>query len=383
MEQILNNEDCCGCGACQLICPSNSIHMMVDDKGFKYPQINSKTCLNCTLCEKVCPVLNQEKFKNEHNVAYGAYNKDLSVRRESTSGGVFSAVANAFINDSGIVYGAISENNRICHIRTEDLTGIKRMRGSKYVQSELEDVFFQVERDLREGKKVLFTGTPCQCASLKSFLLLKKISTSTLFTMDFVCHGVCSSKVFEDYIAYYNTHKKARIVEHRFRDKTRGWSKHTEVNILENGKVDYDSYESQLFKSIFHSHYAIRESCFHCRFTTEERVSDITLADFWGVQKSHPKQYDEKGVSFLLVNSKKGKEFLYEIQDMITLFEANISDVDQPQLHYPCRYPQDMQKFWKAYAKGFDYAMIKFFHAGKIRRFASDTLRRICGRRKQ
>ena len=251
------------------------------------------------------------------------------------------------------------------------------MRGSKYVQSNIESVFSNIEAELKAGQQVLFSGTPCQCAAVKSYLSGKHINSDGLILIDIVCHGVCSPLVFKDYIEFCNSRSGSDVIEHIFRSKVNGWRNHTEENILANGEIDYKSFDSQLFKSFFHSHYTLRESCFHCPFATPQRVADITMADFWGLQQSIPTEYSPDGVSFLLANSDKGRMLIKSAESKMRVFSAQIDDTEQPQLHQPSKKPENVQRFWHEYEKGFKYVAVKYFHAGKIRRFLTDTIKKI------
>lgn len=378
--EILSYDKCCGCGSCVSICPTKAINLKQDKEGFSYPEINSEKCIQCGLCRKSCGVLNKNKLEFSQGSAYGAVNRNDSVRYNSTSGGAFSALAENVLSDGGVIYGAASVENVIKHIRVDNFEDISGLRGSKYVQSELESVFDFIDKDLKSRKRVIFTGTPCQCAGIKAYLRSKKINIDELILVDFVCHGVCSPKIYKEYIEYCNVRYTSNILEHKFRCKKNGWKKHTEANILENGSVDTESFHSQLFKSFFHSHFVHRPSCFNCEFSSIKRVSDITMADFWGIEKSIPNRFDSKGVSFLLANSIKGKELIESSRELET-FQANLSDTDNPCLYSPAKSPANRKEFWEIYEKkGFTGVANKFFHAGKIRRFITDCIKKIIGR---
>lgn len=377
MFEIISGDQCCGCGVCGAVCPCKAITMKSDERGFVSPYIDQNKCVNCGICSKVCVIKQSSKLKNKEGYALGAYNLDEDVRYQSTSGGVFSALAKSTVDDGGVVFGVASVGNKIVHVQANDYLGIKVMRGSKYVQSNMDGLFVNLEEMLKKGQNVLFSGTPCQCAAVKSYCISRKLALENLTLVDFVCHGVCSPKVYEDYINYCCEQSNKTIVEHRFRDKVLGWSKHTEVNCFEDGEKDCESYDSQLFKSIFHSHNAIRESCFQCKFTSKNRVSDITLADFWGLKKNKAEYYDEKGISFLLINSQKGDNCIKRLKNQLHIFEASVEDTEQPQLHSPCIRPDTVDKFWDSYKKGFQYTAKKIYHAGKIRRLFAKIYRSI------
>lgn len=368
MNTHVTDKNCIGCLACENICPHSAIIHDISS-GFIRPIIDVVACVNCGLCLKVCPkdtVLGAKKFMQQ---AYAVKHTDTSVLNNSTSGGAFSALADYIISENGIVYGCVFENGKVQHIRAEK--NYSSMRGSKYVQSDLKRNHIDVAKDLENGRPVLFTGTPCQCASVINFLSLKKIETTNLVLVDFVCHGTTSPVLFGEYISYCEKKNNKKIDNHLFRSKINGWTSHTEMNILSDGTKDYQSYESQLFKSIFHSHYGMNEGCFDCKFTSTNRVSDITLADFWGIKKSHSDLFDENGVSFVLINSNKGQN-VFDNCPNIDKQLVSITDTDQPSLYKPAVMPEEYNAFWKDYRKkGFDYIVKKYYHGGSIHRILS------------
>ena len=377
MNEVISRELCCGCGECAMICPVHAITMVTNEKGFRFPEIESAFCINCKKCVNSCAVINSGKLKYAEGLAFGAINLTDEIRQKSSSGGAFTALAETYLEGNGIVYGAISDDNVIRHTYTDAKDGLSAMRGSKYVQSNIEGIFFDIETKLKEGQKVLFSGTPCQCVAIKAYLGLRHVETCQLVLVDMVCHGVCSPMVFRDYISFCESRSGEQIEQHIFRSKENGWRNHTEKNVMTNGKKDYTSFDSQLFKSFFHSHFALRDSCFNCRFTTTQRVSDITMADFWGLQKSIPDEYSPEGVSFLMANSEKGKTLIYDARRKMKVFQAKVTDTEQPQLHRPSSKPDGTQQFWQDYKKGFKHVAVKYFHAGRIRRFVTGAIKSI------
>lgn len=377
MKEVVSRELCSGCGECAAVCPVHAITMQTGERGFRVPRINQSSCINCKKCINLCAIKNSNNLKLPEGIAFGAINLNDDARKNSSSGGAFSALGETFLSKGGVVYGAISSDNVISHDETTTISGLIKMRGSKYVQSNIESVFSNIEAELKAGQQVLFSGTPCQCAAVKSYLSGKHINSDGLILIDIVCHGVCSPLVFKDYIEFCNSRSGSDVIEHIFRSKVNGWRNHTEENILANGVIDYKSFDSQLFKSFFYSHYTLRESCFHCPFATPQRVADITMADFWGLQQSIPTEYSPDGVSFLLANSDKGRMLIKSAESKMRVFSAQIDDTEQPQLHQPSKKPENVQRFWHEYEKGFKYVAVKYFHAGKIRRFLTDTIKKI------
>ncbi len=377
MNTHVIEKNCIGCLACENICPRNAI-MHGTDSGFIRPIIDETACLNCGLCLKVCPQYIVLERNEALQQAYAVKHRDITVLQNSTSGGAFSAIADYIIGKNGIIYGCVLKNGVVQHIRTESDYG--NMRGSKYVQSELKHIHSEIAKDLTNGRTVLFTGTPCQCASVKKYLALKTIDSTNLILVDFICHGTTSPALFGEYISYYEKKKGKKIVDHLFRAKVNGWTKHTEVNVLSDGTKDYQSYESQLFKSIFHSSLGMNEGCFECKFTSTNRISDITLADFWGIKRHHPELFDENGISFVLVNSSKGQNVFENCNDIKKQL-VSITDTDQPSLQKPAAIPEKYNAFWKDYRKkGFDYIVKKYYRGGRLYRALSYAYHRMLKR---
>lgn len=372
MNNILQDKWCCGCTACESICPNSAISIS-DKQGFYMPKLNSDLCTECGLCVKVCPGKRSPYNTYYAQKAFAAVNQNDEIRTLSTSGGAFSALAEAVISKGGIIYGAVCDGNNVIHKRTTDDYG--KMRGSKYLQSRIGKAFLLVEQDLKNGVTVLFSGTPCQCAGLKKYLNYKRVPLTDLITVDFICHGVVSPGIFKDYIDYCNKKSRKTVKEHIFRSKIHGWTKHTELNIFTDGTTDSQSYASQLFKSVFYSHLGMNDACFECRYASINRESDITMGDFWGIKNNHPELFDESGVSFLLVNTQKGMNLL-ELCKGLTVHDVDITDVEQPQLYGPAKKPEGYEDFWNYYnLNGFNKTVKKYYHGGTVYRMLSNIYR--------
>lgn len=376
MTKHITADNCMGCLACEAVCRKNAVSHSTKS-GFVRPLTDEALCVNCGACINVCPKSRSEQTAASP-LAYAVKNTNANVLRSSTSGGVFSSLADEIIRRGGVIYGCEALHDTVLHTRTEsDYSG---MRGSKYVQSNLahsfgKTVHDEILKDLRNERTVLFTGTPCQCASVRKYLSQMKASTENLIIVDFICHGTPSPKIFSDYIAYCEKKQKTKIATHLFRTKLNGWTKHTEANVMKNGQVDSTSYEAQLFKSIFYSHLAMNEACFSCPYTTLCRPSDITMADFWGIKKSHPELFDENGVSFVLVNTEKGKDFFNSLQD-IERHSVAVTDAEQPMLQRPSEKPERYESFWQDYKKrGFEYIVKRYYHGGRLYRTMSKIYR--------
>ena len=304
MINIINKADCCGCTACASVCTHKAITMKPDSLGFLYPEVDINKCTNCGLCEKVCAFNdNYDKSLNfDKPKAYGARHKDIHEVETSRSGAAFIAISDWVLEQGGIVYGVgYEEHFKVVHKRATSKEQRNEFKGSKYVQSYLGDIFIQVKNDLKDGKIVLFSGTPCQTSGLNSFIG-KKLRTN-LILVDVVCHGVPSPNIWRDYIAFYEKKYKRKISSVDFRDKKEyGWNTHKETFILDNGIKISPKYHP--WSTLFCNVIMYRQSCENCFFCNTIRPSDITIADFWGWEKTNPGfNLDNKGVSLLLINT--------------------------------------------------------------------------------
>lgn len=319
---ILDKKNCTGCRMCEQICPVNAIEMVENKEGFLEPKVIEEKCINCGLCAKRCPQLNNIHEKEEKAKAYAAKNRNLSELKQSSSGGLFSIFANYIIENNGAVYGcAFNKEFKAEHIRVDNKEDLNKLRGSKYVQSNTKNTFKQVKEDLQNNQLVLYTGTPCQIAGLKSFL---GKDYDNLLTIDLICHGVPSQKLFSKYLEFLESKYKSKILEYEFRSKEKNtWGLNLKIR-FENGKVKYIPARLDPYYKSFLNGDTYRESCYNCKYASINRIGDITLADYWGIEKEHPDFYDEKGVSAIIVSSKKGQEFFEKIKNNIDFIESTI-----------------------------------------------------------
>lgn len=323
MIEIKAKKDCCGCYACYNICPKQCITMKIDDEGFWYPNINEDICINCNLCEKVCPIINPVKRNDSKKIAYAGMNKDEQIRIKSSSGGIFSILAEYIIKNNGIVYGAsFDENFSVKHKRILYCTDLDLLRGSKYVQSAIDDIYKQVKNDLESNKPVLFTGTPCQVEGLRSYLKKEYVN---LITMDFICHGVPSPLVWKKYLEEMKKSKQENIKNIYFRNKDIGW-KNFSLKIIFDEKIYSNTLNNDLFMKGFLQDVYLRPSCYDCKFKKINRISDITVADFWGIENVLPKMDDDKGTSLIVVHSEKGKQLFDELSEKMMVNEVNLNE---------------------------------------------------------
>lgn len=346
-----DKKDCCGCTACENVCPKCCIEMISDNEGFQYPKINSDSCIECGLCKKVCTFQSEyDTSDNLNNVrVYGVKHKSSVVRENSRSGGAFTSFSDFILDYGGVVYGAaFNKEFQVQHIRVENKFERDQIRGSKYVQSQMNDVFKLIKKDLIEDRLVLFSGTPCHTAALRQYLkVIKCKNINNLYLCDIVCHGVPSPALWEDYIKFIEKKYKGSIQYINFRDKKYGWDSH-----YESFKINNREYKSDYFTSIFYDHSCLRPACYNCKYTNTTRPSDITLADFWGIDRVDSRFNDNKGVSLVLINSKKGEQLFNTVKEELNYIRSELSDCMQPNLQYPTKQPNSRDYFWTTYENG-------------------------------
>lgn len=296
---------CTGCSACKNVCPTDAVQMIADKFGFKYPQIDSLKCIDCAKCIKVCPVLSQKFKKNDMPIECYAVQASDELRSESSSGGAFSVFAEEILNRNGMVCGATMDKNiRVFHMCIDKKEDLKKLRKSKYVQSEIGNVFREIKSKLKDKKEVLFSGTPCQVAGLYNFLDEKP---DNLLTIDILCHGVPSEKMLKDSLQEFQKKNKINYID--FRDKDYGWECLAMTISFEDGSKRRLSYNESRYEQGFHPNMTLRESCFSCKFCEFPRVGDISIGDFWSIYDYDQSYMDSKGTSALTLNTKKGREF--------------------------------------------------------------------------
>lgn len=311
----LQKEKCSGCTACASICPKHCIEMRPDSEGFLYPVVDEKTCINCGLCNNICPVLSQSEPRQPLH-CYAAQNKDKDVLLKSSSGGIFSLLAQYIIQDkNGVVFGAMWDNERVVHGFIESTDELYKLRGSKYVQSDLKDSFHQVSMFLKAGRYVLFSGTPCEIAGLKSYL---RKDYENLFTVDIACHGAPSPKVLSMYIQELKDKYGVDSLFLNFRDKSTGWSAYSVSAYSGDTKLFSEPASMNIYMRGFLRELYSRPSCHACSFKSFRSGSDITLADFWGIEKVCPEFYSEDGISLVLTHSAKAEAVIHRLECVTT-----------------------------------------------------------------
>ena len=314
MDEIIIKDKCVGCSACESACPKSAISMESDkNTGFAYPIVNNDLCVDCNLCKTVCPVLNSKENSAEKQ-AYAMYSKDSDLRENSSSGGIFSLLAETVLRDNGVVYGVAMSQDCFSaeHISVENYEELKKLRGSKYLQSNINNSFLKIKEYLENGRNVLFSGTPCQVAGLKTFL---EKEYENLLTVDFICHGVPSPLVWRKYIKYLKEINGADLSEVSFRSKKNGWGTNSLSFKFNDGTELLNYQRDDLYMKGFISDLYLRSSCFNCKFKDKGYVSDVTIADFWGIEKIKPEWNDDRGISLVVSNSDKGRNILNLIKE--------------------------------------------------------------------
>jgi len=327
MIEIALNEKCSGCHACANTCPKNCIQMTSDDEGFWYPQVDKEKCIDCGLCEKVCPIMHKwEPNENSKTTAMAAINLNDEIRLKSSSGGIFTLIAEEIINQGGVVFGACFADDfrSVHHICVDNIDDLEKLRGSKYVQSKIGDTYKLAKDFLDSGRKVLFTGTPCQIGGLYSYL---RKPYDSLFTQDIICHGVPSPMVWEKYVE--EREKKATSTTQRmfFRHKKYGWKTFAVLFEFTNKTAYVKKLHKDPYMRAFLTNSCLRPSCYKCSFKSIQRQADITLADFWGIQNVLPEMDDDKGTSLLLVHSNKGEQLIQAIKTDIKYSAVSVDTV--------------------------------------------------------
>lgn len=321
----INKNDCCGCSSCAQKCPKGAIIMQENEEGFLYPVIDKEKCVNCGLCSKACPQLNNVKKEQFARKIYALYNKEKEIQLKSSSGGVFTEIANYVLNMNGVVCGAaFNDKFKVRHIIIDSKKELYKLRKSKYVQSNINEVYKKIEDELKCNKIVLFSGTPCQVYGLKCFL---GKGYDNLITCDIVCHGVPSQKFFDKYLEYMSNKQKSRIKSYDFRAKDIPGCEKIGKITFENNKNIYLKIGLDPYYSNFLEGNIFRESCYSCKYSNMNRIGDITIGDYIGVLENQPEAYSQNGTSICIVNSKKGESIFNEIKNRFTYFDATENDV--------------------------------------------------------
>lgn len=322
----LDKKECSGCTACLHVCPKQCISMKQDEEGFLYPVIDESSCIKCGLCEKTCP-FNTPTYKSNTPIVYAAYLKDISQRMKSTSGGVFYAIAKWIIEQNGIVYGAAFDDQfKLKHIGVDSINDLQKLRGSKYLQSDLGNIFSEIKQFLNQGRWVYFVGVGCQVAGLHAFL---RKEYENLITSDLVCHGVPSQLMFDWHLDYLRKKEKGEIISYSFRD-LESWGVCEMYSYISQthrqGIRRLHGYSLSPYLYSFMEAFNYRYSCYNCKFAKLPRQGDITLADYWGVKHFFQDLDTDKGVSLVLLNTSKACNIWNQIQDVLEYRISRVED---------------------------------------------------------
>lgn len=376
MIKITEKLECCGCNACVQRCPKHCISMREDNQGFLYPFVDTTSCIDCGLCEKVCPILNAGNIKEPLQVL-AAKNKNEDQRLKSSSGGTFILLAEYIINQGGVVFGARFDANwEVEHCYAETTEELEPLMRSKYVQSKIGNTYKQAEQFLKNGRKVMFVGTSCQIAGLKRFL---RKEYDNLFAVDFICHGVPSPGIWRKYLEEIKSSRSEAagkntvlslslksvpvITGINFREKQQGgygWKKYGfVVQAKSPSKGDKNSvllssiFNENIFMKGFLANLYLRPSCYKCKAKNGAANSDITIADYWGIQKYHPEFDDDKGVSVVFIHTCRGKGIIKELSSRLDVKDSNLNEATASNTSYnhSVQVPKKYSLFWNIFEK--------------------------------
>lgn len=365
-------DNCCGCGACMNICPPKAISMQEDEYGFLYPQIDADLCVKCGACQRVCNF----QYKEEINApvqAFAACAKSDSILKCSASGGTFAALAKRTLSMSGVVFGAaFDEEWKVCHISIESADELYRLQGSKYVQSSIGTTYQQVKKFLKEGRYVLYSGTPCQIAGLYGYL---GKDDEKLLTADLICHGVPNRRMLHDYLKAFGD-----IEYFTFRDKSLGWGINGKVVVRGSERSQKLWQSASPYLYYFSQGLIYRESCYQCKYTCQHRPADITLGDYWGIEKQHPEYLgkngfdSKKGISVMIANTQKGAKVIHNCVQLLEIKKSTFEKAasGNAQLVRPTVKKPQRQEILDLYAQqGWDAVAERFYRNIGFRKYSS------------
>ena len=360
---MINSNNCTGCSACAIKCPQKAIMMLENDKGFITAFVDTAKCIKCNFCDTICHNNSDAFYSLMNSTSLAAVNTDERIRQLSSSGGVFSAVAKYVLSNGGVVFGAAYCNEfEIKHVCIENENDLHRLVGSKYVQSVIGDCYHMAEEYLKQGKTVLFSGVPCQVSGLYRFLGKEY---PNLLTVDLICHGVSSRRVWKDY--YHKLSKRKKNCKISFRDKATGWHRFS-FSIEYNGKKKYRLFIDDPFCYFFDSHYILNEKCFDCKYAFANHSADITLGDLWGIENFRELDDDNLGTSLVFLNNPKAQDFFKHIHQVNTTVIDGVKAI-KFNMHQPAKKPYNYDGFWELYNKeGLNETINRYFYNSKRRR---------------
>ena len=384
MKFVCDSEKCTGCGLCKNICPRNAIQMVPKETtGHFYPVIDSEKCVDCGLCRKMCPTMDEEEFR-EPKVVYAAWRKNAGQQKGSSSGGVAAALYETAIANGFYIVGTWTTDDFVTQMKaTKELCDIESFTSSKYVQADSDDVYEKIGGLIRQKERVLFIGTPCQCAAARKLYNSKEY----LITVDLICHGVPSQSTFRDYLEWIQKKKNKEITEASFRTPYG-----EEMTLKSKGKVIWKrKMREDYYLDAFNSGMLNNEACYECRYAQEKRASDITIGDFWGIGKKEPFAHPGRKVSVVTVNTQKGMELLSKC-DSLMMVERSYEEATQgnTQLRHPLVRHEKRELFWQVYRdEGIEQAFIhtiyqevsRTYWKNTVKRAPKELVKRLIGRR--
>lgn len=385
-EDIISSEKCTGCTACVAVCAAGAIRMEADEEGFPIPRIDAGKCTDCGLCRKVCQIYGPGSAVGEPvNSAYAVYYDNDAIRKGSASGAYFQNVAEHFVRNGGYVCGCVLEDMKVRHTVTDKLDDVRRMADSKYVQSDMNDCFRRIRELLDKGVPVLFSGTSCQNAGLRSYLGVTHTDTDKLLCIDFFCHGVPSPMIWDEYVRYYERKKKRKAVGYRWRCKDYGWGRaargrgYLSTLFYKSGAdVRRDrSITVRSWRQIFFSDLVLRRCCHSCGYCTVNKPSDITMGDFWKIDDVLPGFDDGKGTSLVIVHDRSKEKYITEPEGLVYK-KVDVNEAVKGQLNAfrPSCANEKRDEFWSEYrSEGFEYVVRRYFIP--LKRYIKEPVRKV------
>lgn len=372
---LANKNNCCGCSACMSVCPVKAISMQTDEEGFVYPVVDKEKCIKCGKCKNSCKFNGSTDDSHEDFEVYAAKTKDRKVLEKSSSGGMFTVLSDAVLNKGGAVASPIYnyKENRLDFELYEDKKSRDKARGSKYIQATANGIYEKCIEYAKENKKktILFCGTGCQVSQMKKLAETSKLEERFVF-VDLICHGASSPKVWKEFVELNQEKLKGKNTYLTFKDKRVGWESPLAYMKINDKEVPVSGCSDWFYESL-----TVRPACYNCKYAKPQRDTDITIGDFWGVREKHPDLYDEKGVSIVLIQSKKGKEFFDKVLDNIDYQKIEDDSYLQPRLCSAPPIPEKRDKFWKTYSKKGVKGCLKKFKENKLLTFLTKAKNKI------